>query len=324
MATTDKEREMPGQTTMRTVVMDRFGPPDVLHVTRVPVPEPGHGEVLVAVHAAAVNAIDWKTRAGRGVPVESFPAVLGWDISGTVVATGPGTSRLQVADEVFGMLRFPELAGGYAEYVAAPEDELARKPATIAHRTAAGAMVALTAWETLFEQAGLVAGQRVLVHGAAGGVGHIAVQLAGWAGAAVIATASVRNRAFLLGLGAHEIVDYTTTRVEDAVRDVDVVVDTRGGVDFVRLLGTLRPGGIIVTILGHDLSQDEAVEARGVRAGFTYVAPNAATLDRVGELIAAGSLRIHPDRAFPLERVADAHAVGEGGHVRGLLLLELQ
>ena len=309
---------------MRAAVMDRFGPPDVLRVTELPVPEPGHGEVLVAVHAAAVNAIDWKTRAGRGVPVERFPAVLGWDISGTVVASGPGTSRLRQGDEVFGMLRFPQLAGAYAEYVAAPEAELARKPASIGHREVAGAMVALTAWETLFEHAGLEPGQRVLVHGAAGGVGHVAVQLARWADAEVIGTASARNREFLLGLGAREVVDYTVTPLEDAVRDVDVVVDTRGGEDFYRLLGVLRPGGVIVTILGEHSGQGAAAKARGARVGFTRVGPNGATLARLGELLGDGRLRINLDRAFPLDSVAEAHAVGDRGHVRGLLVLDVR
>lgn len=308
---------------MRAVVLDRFGPPTGLRSAELPVPHPGQDEVLVQVRAVGVNAIDWKTRAGRGVAVPNFPAVLGWDVSGVVVAVGSGVTRFRGGEEVFGTLRFPRLASAYAEYVTAPQDELAVKPATVDYRNAAGAMVCLTAWQSVFDHGGVVAGQRVLVHGAAGGVGHIAVQLAHAADAEVIATASARNHDFLTGLGARQLIDYTTQRIEDAAAGVDVVIDTRGGVDFVRLLEVLRPGGIIVSILGQQPGQLETVTARGLRAAYTYVGPDGRCLDEIARWMTGGAVRVHVERSFPLEDAASAHAVGDRGHVRGLLVLDV-
>lgn len=315
---------MPDNGSMRAVVIDAIGPPDRLRITEVPMPVPGQGEVLVRVRAAGVNAIDWATRAGDGVPIEGFPAVLGWDVSGTVVATGPGVTAFGDGDDVFGMPRFPALAGCYAEYVTAPETELAHRPATVDNRTAAGAaMVALTAWQSLFEHAELAAGRRVLVHGAAGGVGHVAVQLAKLAGAEVVATASGHNHDFLRELGADDVVDYTRWRPANVVSGMDVVLDPRGGDDFVDLIGVLRPGGVIVTLKGEQPGYREHAAAGGVRAAFTYVHPDGPALDRMARLLADGSLRIAVDRAFPLADAAAAHALGEQGHVRGRLVLDV-
>jgi NADPH:quinone reductase-like Zn-dependent oxidoreductase len=310
---------------MRAAVIDNFGGPDVLRIAELAVPEPGAGEVLVRVRAAGVNAIDWATRAGQGVGVQRFPAVLGWDVAGTVVATGTGVAGLARGDEVFGMPWFPELAGGYAEYLVAPADQLALLPDGVDVLAAAGAgMVSLTAWQTVVEHARVSAGQRVLVCGAAGGVGHVAVQLAKLAGAEVIATASAVNHDYVTELGADRVIDYTAERVEDAVRDLDVVVDPRGGKEFDRLLGVLRPGGIIVTLKGQQPGQQEAVAARGVRTGYTYVGPNGSALDEIAKLLAAGQLRIGVERVLPLADVATAHTIGEGGHVRGRLVLTME
>lgn len=309
--------------TMRAAVIDAFGPADTLRLTDLPVPVPGEGEVLVRVHAAGVNAIDWASRAGQGVGVDAFPAVLGWDLSGTVV-TGTGVTGLRAGDEVFGMLRFPALAGAYAEYAVAPAGQVVLKPDTVDHRTAAAApMVGITAWQTLFRHGGLIAGRRVLVHGAAGGVGHVAVQLAVDAGAEVVGTASARNHDFVAGLGAAKVVDYTSERVEDVVRDIDLVVDTRGGEDAVRLLDVLRPGGVLVTLKGQSDALDAAARDRGLRTGYTYVGPDAEALADIARRLAGGTLRIEVERAFPLGRVAEAHTTGEQGHVRGRLVLDV-
>jgi NADPH:quinone reductase-like Zn-dependent oxidoreductase len=310
--------------TMRAVVMDRYGSPDVLHPVEAPVPVAGPGEVLVEVHAIGVNAIDWKTRAGRGVPVAAFPVILGWDVSGVVVTSGPATSKLKPGDEVFATLRFPNFASAYAEFVAAPEDEVALKPSNVEHVGAAGAMAALTAWQSLFDLGGLVEGQRVLIHGAAGGVGHVAVQLARAAGAQVIATASAANRDFLVELGADTVVDYRTTTIEETAESADIVVDTRGGEDFDRLLSTVRPNGILVTLLGEQEGQRDAAHRRGLRVGYAYVAPNGGTLGDIAAHLADGRLKIHVSRTFELDNVAEAHKIGDGGHVRGLLVLDLQ
>jgi NADPH:quinone reductase-like Zn-dependent oxidoreductase len=240
------------------------------------------------------------------------------------VVTAAGPTGPQPGDEVFGMPRFPALAGAYAEYVAAPADQVVPKPDHVDHRTAAAApMVGITAWQTLFRHGGLTRGQRVLVHGAAGGVGHVAVQLAVGAGAEVVGTASARNHDFVTGLGATQVVDYTAERVEDVVRDIDLVVDTRGGTGSRQLLEVLSPGGIIVTLKGQDDKLDAAARERGLRTGYTYVSPDAEALADIAAQLADGRLRIVVERVFPLAQVAAAHALGEEGHVRGRLVLDV-
>lgn len=303
---------------MRAAVIDRLGPPEVLRLAEVDVPEPGPGEVLVRVEAIGVNAIDWASRAGQGVPVEDFPAVLGWDVCGSVVSGGPG---LPVGRRVFGMPRFPALAGAYAEYLVAPADQLVPVPPGVdAHTAAAVPMVGLTAWLSLFGLGGLRPGQRVLVHGAAGGVGHVAVQLARSVGAEVTGTASAGSREFVAGLGAAEVVDYAA--VGSLAERFDVVLDPRGGPDFATLLGAVRPGGVIVTLKGESPGQRAQAAAAGVRAEFTYVAPDRAALGRLAELLGQGRFAPVVDRVLPLADVAVAHELGERGHVHGRLVLD--
>lgn len=310
-------------TRMRAVVVERFGPPGVLREAQVAVPEPSAGQVLVRVRAAGVNAIDWLTRAGLGVGVSRFPAILGWDMSGTVVACGSGVTGVREGDDVFGMLSFPALASCYAEYVAAPVTDVALKPSAIDHRQAAGApMPAVTAWQALFRHADLRAGQRVLIHGAAGGVGHIAAQLAHLTGAEVIATASARNRDFLIDLGVDEVVDYSLGPISELVSKVDVVVDSRGGADFLDLVNAVRPGGVVVTLKGEQPEHRAQLEAQQVRAGYVYVGPDPQALNAVAQHLANGAVRVVVDRALPLEQAAEAHRVGETGHVRGRIVLD--
>ena len=309
---------------LQAQVIDSFGPPDKLHSSSLPMPEPGAGEVLISVRGAGVNPIDAKTRAGRGVPVPRFPAVLGWDVSGEVAATGPSTRLLRKGDAVFGMLRFPEIASAYAEYVVGPEQHLAHKPEALDHRAAAAApMVALTAWQALFEHARVEAGQRVLVHGASGGVGHIAVQLARWKGAHVIGTASARNHDFLRQIGAREVVDYSRQPLGSSAKDVDVVIDSRGGDDFLALLGVLRDGGTIVSLVGAHSDGSKAAAAKGVRTAFMVVRPDNSALAEVAALLAQRTIEIAIDRVFPLNDAPAAHTLIETGHVRGRVVLEI-
>jgi NADPH:quinone reductase-like Zn-dependent oxidoreductase len=308
---------------MRAVQITRYGPPDVLQPNEVTMPDPGPGEVLVSVKACAVNAIDRLTRAGAGVPIGGFPAILGWDVSGTVAQAGLGAERFTVGEDVFGTLRFPALAQAYAEFVVAPESELARKPAPVSHAEATGAMAALTAWEALFALGHVEAGQRVVIHGAAGGFGHVAVQLARHAGAEVVATASDRNRAFLLDLGADDVVDYRRADLQRAVGTVDIAIDTRGGEDFHRLLDLVGRGGRIVTLKGRADGQAAAARRRGVTAAYAYVAPNGPTLELIAPLMEQGAVRVHIDETFGLEDAAAAHARGDAGRVRGQLALDM-
>jgi NADPH:quinone reductase-like Zn-dependent oxidoreductase len=292
---------------MQAMIIDRFGGPDVLHLSERPKPEPNPGEVLIRTHCAGVNYIDALTRTGSGVAVEHFPAILGWDLSGTVVALGAGVTRFREGDAVFGMPRFPALAEAYAEYVAAPAHELAHKPASVDDETAASVpMTALTAWLALFTLGNLRAGQRVFVHGASGGVGHVAVQLARDADAEVIGAASAAHHNFVVSLGASQVVDYAEGAIERAARDVDLALDHRGGDDFVRLVGVVRPGGAIVTLKGSHAAGEEAAAAKGVRVERVFVQPNAEVLEHIAARLASGSCR-WPSNApsrlpTPLER----------------------
>ncbi len=315
---------------MRAVVQHGFGGPDVLRIAALARPEPLPTEVLVRVHAAGINPVDWKTRSGAGVAgvLGEPPFTLGWDVSGVVEETGFGVTTLKPGDEVYGMPWFPRAAGGYAEYVTAPARQFARKPATVSHEQAAAVpLAALTAWQALVDTAHVRPGQRVLVHAAAGGVGHFAVQFAKHLGAYVIGTASSARHAWLAELGADELIDYTAVRFEEAVQDVDVVIDLIGdGYDdtSTRSLEVLRPGGLIVAIpSGVSPHLLEAAQARGLRSSAFLVEPDGPALTRIGVLIDAGEVRVQVDEVFPLEQAAQAHAYGETGRTRGKLVLRV-
>ena len=250
---------------MKAVRIHNYGGPEVLKFEDAPAPQPGPGEVLVRIHAAAVNPVDWKVRAGRLKERIQYPLPLipGWDFSGVVEATGPGVTRLKKGDEVYAR---PDIArnGAYAEYIVAKESEVAFKPKSVDHvQAAAIPLAALTAWQALFDTAGLKAGQKVLIHGAAGGVGSFAVQLAKRKGAHVIGTASGRNQSFLRELGVDEAIDYEKTGFEDVVHDVDVVLDTIGGDTQNRSWKVLKKGGILVSIISPPSAEEAANMAFG-------------------------------------------------------------
>lgn len=297
---------------MRAVVMRETGDPDVLRLEEAERPEPGEGEVLIRVHAASVNPIEWKYR--RGLTPKQLPAVLGSDVSGTVeVSRAAGFAE---GDEVFGMAP----SGGYAELATAPAGLIARKPAGLSHEQAAALPVAgLTAWQALFDRGGLQRGQTALIAGAAGGVGHLAVQFAKHAGARTIGTGSSRNRDFVLGLGADEYVDYTQQDVAATVSDVDVVFDTVGGETTQTLIPTLREGGVIVTIAG--APPEEAARKRGARAELLIMSPDPEQLAQIAELVAAGEVRVEIAQTLPLAEARQAHALSESGHTRGKIVL---
>ncbi|WP_406470981.1 NADP-dependent oxidoreductase [Streptomyces sp. NBC_01615] len=308
--------------TMRAISQDVLGGPEVLKEVQVERPTPRPNEVLVRVRAAGVNPTDWKHRATGGFLGEP-PFVLGWDVSGVVEATGIGVALFKPGDEVFGMLRYPFGHGSHAEYVTAPARFFALKPSGIDH-TQAGALplVSLTAWQALTEQANLRAGQRVLIHAAAGGVGHVAVQIAKALGAYVIGTASAGKHDFLRGIGVDEAIDYQGVDFTEAVRDVDVVLDTIGGETAVRSLRVLRPGGVVVSILpvGSDEFPEEA-ERLGVRAVRMLVDADHAGMTAIADLVEAGKLRATIAETFPLADAAKAHALGDTGRTTGKLVL---
>ncbi|MFF5981876.1 NADP-dependent oxidoreductase [Streptomyces olindensis] len=308
--------------TMRAISQDVLGGPEVLREVEVGRPVPRPNEVLVRVRAAGVNPTDWKHRATGGFLGEP-PFVLGWDVSGVVEAIGIGVAAFAPGDEVFGMLPYPFGHGSHAEYVIAPVRALARKPAGLDH-VQAGALplVSLTAWQALTEHADLRPGQRVLIHAAAGGVGHVAVQIAKERGAYVIGTASAGKHDFLRGIGVDEAVDYRGTDFTEAVKDVDVVLDTIGGDNALRSLRVLRPGGVVVSILpaGSDDFYDEA-ERLGVRAVRMLVDADRAGMETIAELAEAGRLRATIAGTFPLSAAAEAHAQGDTGRTTGKLVL---
>ncbi|GAU70186.1 putative oxidoreductase [Streptomyces sp. NBRC 110611] len=307
---------------MKAVTQRTLGDPDVLEVAGTARPEPGIGQILVAVHAAGINPTDWKHRKHR-IFLGEPPFTLGWDVSGTVEAVGIGVSLFQPGDEVFGMLPYPYGAGSHAEYVTGPARAFVPKPAALSH-VEAGALplAALTAWQALVDNAQVEPGQRVLVHAAAGGVGHLAVQIAKARGAYVIGTASAAKHDFVRGLGADEVVDYRTADFAEAVRDVDVVLDSLGGENCLRSLRVLRPGGILVSILPENWD-DVSGRARelGVRARFMLVEHDQAGMAAIAALAESGRLRAHVSGTYTFAEAAKAHAEAETGRVTGKLVL---
>jgi NADPH:quinone reductase-like Zn-dependent oxidoreductase len=297
---------------MRAVLMRETGGPEVLRLEELERPEPGEGEVLIRVRAASINPVDWKIR--RGARPKDLPAVLGNDVSGTVeLSRAEGYVE---GEDVFGLAP----SGGYAEFATAPAPLIAKKPAGVSHEQAAAIPVSgLTAWQALFDRAGLQRAQRALIAGAAGGVGHFAVQFARHAGAQAIGTGSTHSRDFVLGLGAEQFVDYTQEDVSEAVSGVDVALDTVGGETTQALLPTVREGGMLVTIASAPPEQPAA--ERGVRAELLVMSPSSEQLARIAELVGAGEVRVEIAQTFPLAEVQQAHALSESGHTRGKLIL---
>ena len=307
--------------TMKAVQFHSYGGPEVLALEEVPRPQAGPGEVLIRVQAAGLNPLDWKVRAGhlKAWLQHQLPLIPGWDVSGVIEAVGPDVTAFKTGHEVYGMLNFRR-HGAYAEYVAAGTAHLAPKPASLDHiQAAAMPLAALTAWQALFEVAGLKSGQTVLIHAAAGGVGHFAVQLAGWKGARVIGTASASNADFVRDLGAEAVIDYNSTCFEEEVREVDVVLDLLGGDIQQRSWKVLKKGGILVTTLG--ISSPEAPIVYQVRGEGVSVHPDAGQLTQIAAMIDAGKLKPFIYAVLPLKEAARAHEVSETGHLRGKIVL---
>ena len=315
---------------MRSVVMHATGGSEVLHLSEVPKPARVNAEFLIKVVAAGVNPIDFKTRSGAGASsaITSFPVILGNDFSGVVVESPYGAHQIKVGDEVYGMTMVPRFGGSYAEFLSVPGTALARKPRALSHVEAAAVpLAALTAWGAVVDVAKAHAGQRMLIHAGAGGVGHFAIQFATYFGANVITTGSTRNAGWLRELGASEVIDYSTTRFEDVVTDLDVVIDLIGNtVDDTgsRSLSVLKPGGLIVNLPTGSwpgLADDAA--AAGVRATGYRVSADGATLAIISRLLESGDVRVYVDRVFDLHEASDAHQALETGHTRGKIVLRV-
>ncbi len=306
--------------------MQEAGGPEVLEFQDVERPEPLPTEVLVRVAAAGINPVDWKTRQGSGFrdAIGDPPMILGWDVAGVVEAVDPDVTRFAPGDRVFGMPWFPRLARAYAEFVTAPARQLARTPEALTDEQAGGLPLAgLTAWQALVDVAGVGEGTRVLIHAAAGGVGHLAVQIAKARGAHVIGTAREVKHDFLRDLGVDQPIDYTARPFEEVVSDVDVVLDLVAGEEYgLRSLQTLRSGGLWLCI---PADVPDAVEAaardQSKRALSFLVEPDYAGLESLAVLADEGSLRVVIDEAFPLTRAAEAHRRLEDGRAKGKIVL---
>ncbi|MFF2656590.1 NADP-dependent oxidoreductase [Kitasatospora sp. NPDC058032] len=305
---------------MRAVVQQTVGGPEVLEVVETDRPAPLSAEVLVRVHAAGVNPVDAAVRSGMYPLLGEPPFGVGWDISGVVEEAAPG-ARFKVGDEVFGMPFFPRAATGYAEYVAVPSRQVARKPASLDHvQAAALPLAALTAWQGLVDAAGLAEGQRVLIHRAAGGVGHLAVQIAKARGAHVIALASEAKHEFVRSLGADEVLDYREEGFLERVGQVDVVFDSSS--QGTASLAVLPEGGVLVSIMEHwNTALAAEVEAAGRRFAGVSVEPDYASLEAIARLVDEGRIRPHIAETFPLEEAGKAHELIATGRTQGKIVL---
>lgn len=336
-------------TTMKAIRLHAFGGPEVLRYEDAPLPVLKAGEVLVRVHAVGINPPDWYLRDGYKMlppewqPQVAFPVIPGTDVSGVVAAVADDVTGFAIGDEVYSMVRFPAGLFGdskaYAEYVSVPASEVARKPAGIDHVHAAGApMSLLTAWQFMIalghdEPNPLqpnrhvpvpLAGKMVLVNGAAGGVGHFAVQIAKWQGALVIAVASGEHEAMLRELGADQFIDYTKTTPENVIRDVDLVIDAVGGPATGRFLPTIRRGGALFPIFPLGFDGAEAADKLGITVSATQVRSSGAQLAEVAALLDAGTIRVAIDSTYPLKDAGEAHERASHGHIRGKIVLTVR
>ena len=307
---------------MRAAVIDRFGPVEVIRIAELPQPEPGPGQVLVEVRAAGVGNWDALIREHKSVVAQSLPLTLGSDISGIVHSVGTGVTGFQPGDEVYGVTN-PDFVGGYADYALASANMIAKKPTVLSFIEAASVpVVAVTAWQMLFEYARLTAGQSAFVQGGAGNVGAYAVQLANHAGIRVIATAGPQDREYVLQLGAERVIDYTSEKFEELVHDVDAVIDTVGGGTRQRSFATLRTGGTLVSAVSPIPTEENS--RTDVSAAFFIVEVTRSRLDALSPLFESGKLRPCVGSVLPLEAVHTAHRMLAGApHERGKIVLDL-
>lgn len=311
---------------MKAIVLKDFGDADQLILQDLPIPQIKDDEVLVEVKAISINPVDIKTRSGKGQASrlkEFQPIILGWDISGKIMETGSQVTDFKPEDEVFGMVNFPGHGQAYAEYIAAPAAHLALKPVNISYSEAAAAtLAALTAWEALVHRAKIKSGDRVLIHAAAGGVGHFAVQIAKYFGAYVIGTSSEANRDFVLQLGADEHIDYKTQLLEEATKEIDIVLDSLGDDTIDNSLKVMKPGGTIVSLpSGKNDSVTEKAAAQGKIGLKMMVQSNREDLNEIARLLEKGILKPHISHTFPLAQIADAHSQIESGKTVGKVIV---
>jgi NADPH:quinone reductase-like Zn-dependent oxidoreductase len=305
---------------MQAIVIEKYGKEDVLTYKEVEKPAPQADEVLVKVHVAAVNPVDWKIRDGFGEKLGlKLPVTLGCEIAGTVEIVGEGVENFKADDAVFGYISL-QRNGGYAEYAIVKTGEIVQKPESIDFENAAAIPVgALTSWQAIFDKAGLQNGQKILIHGAAGGVGSMAVQLAKAKGAYIFGTASGKNEQFVKDLGVDRFIDYTKEKFEEVVKDVDVVFDTVGGDTLERSFQTLKKGGFLVTTV--QPPPEDLAKKFDVKVAMVNVVPNAEQLAEITELVESGKIKTHVETVLPFSEVKKAHELSESGRTRGKIVL---
>jgi len=304
---------------MKAVLIYKYGGPEELKYEDAPMPVINPDDVLVKVIATSINPIDWKVRKGQHGNDRTFPIILGWDVSGVIEKVGDEVKNYKVGDEVYARPD-PSRNGTYAEYVAVRAKEIYFKPKSIDHiKSAAVPLAGLTAWQGIFEHGKLEAGQKILIHGASGGVGTFAIQFAKWMGAYIIGTASEKNSAFLKELGADEVIDYQKEHFEEKLKDIDVVFDTIGGETQIKSLAVLKPGGILVSTVG--IKDQEALKAKNIQ-DVQYMAQSIpADLKQIAVLIDAGKIKPIISDIMPLTDIIKAHQLSEAGHTRGKIVI---
>lgn len=314
---------------MKAMILKQFGGIENLAIEDIPQPEIKEEEVLVEVKAIGVDQIDVKTRQGRGltdIMKQEHPMILGWDISGVVTKAGSKVTNFKAGDAVFGTINFPGPGSSYAEYAAAPADQLALKPENISHEEAAAATQSpLTAWQALIDTGKLTKGQRVLIHGGAGGVGNYAVQIAKHIGCYVITTVSGADREFAKQLGADEIIDYKTQKFEDEIKDIDFILDTVGGENFVRSLKVLKPEGMIILLPSVKKDEADKIAEEHHIKNYRHVLMHSSGKDMqaIAGMLREGTMKVHVDKTYPFEQIPQAHEQMEQGKIKGKIVITL-
>ncbi len=308
---------------MKAVRIHEFGGPEVLKLEETPRPKPAADEVLIKVYATSVNPVDWKIR--KGARKERFPSdlplTLGWDVSGVIEETGNAVKNFKKGDEVYGRPD-PTRNGTYAEYVVVKADQISPKPKSIGHEAAAAVPLAgLTAWQGLFDHGKLQAGQKVLIHGASGGVGSFAVQFAKWKGAYVIGTTSEKNIGLVKKIGADEVIDYKKEKFEEKLKDIDLVFDTIGGETQKRSLLVLKKGGRLITTVKPEYEKEAKEKEIDIKGYIAQSYPN--ELNQIAQLIDQGKIKPVISKILPLDKAAEAQQISEQGHVTGKIVLQV-
>lgn len=312
---------------MKAMILKQFGDVENFAVEDIPQPSAGKGEVLIEVKGIGIDQIDIKSRKGEGMTdylKKEHPMILGWDVSGVICQVGEDVTDFQVGDEVFGTINFPGPGSSYAQFAKAPADQLARKPASLSHAEAAAATQSpLTAWQALVDAGSIKEGDRVLIHGGAGGVGNYAVQIAKHKGCYVMTTASAADADFVRSLGADEVIDFKTQKFEDVVKGVDFVLDTIGGENFVRSLKVLNPGGTIVLLPSNKKEEADRVAKEQQVNNYKHILMHSDGEDmrRIADMLSEGSMKVHVDKTFPFEQIPEAHEAMENGKVKGKIVV---